>query len=141
MPVIEHDAEIEASREAVFALVSRVEAFAAYSDAIDTIERLSDNRYRWRVRVAGVPLDFEVEITESVPPERFAWRSVAGVPNRGEYRLTPTAGGTHIHLTLEYSLENRLLDETVRPAAAPLLHKLGRDIIGRVEAQLKAPTR
>ncbi|MDI5935791.1 SRPBCC family protein [Halomonas kalidii] len=138
MPIIEHDAEIAASPREVFALVGQVETFADYSDAIDTIVRLGERRYRWRVRIAGVPLDFDVEITESVPPERFAWRSVTGIPNQGEYRLTPVEGGTHLHLTLEYSLNDPLLEKAVNLAAKPLLHKLGDDIIGQVETQLQA---
>ncbi|PXX98319.1 SRPBCC family protein [Halomonas sp. LBP4] len=137
MPVIEHEAEIAASPREVFALVGRVETFADYSDAIDTIVRLGERRYRWRVHIAGVPLDFDVEITEFTPPERFAWRSVTGVPNHGEYRLTPIEGGTRIHLTLEYSVPPPL-EKAVNAAAKPLLHKLGGDIIGQLEAHLEA---
>lgn len=138
MAVIEHEAEIEASQEAVFGLVSRVEEFALYSDAIETIEHLGGGRYLWRIRVAGLPLSFDVEITESVPPERFAWRSVTGIPNRGCYRLTPVDGGTRINLTLEYNLQNHRLEKTVKAAAMPLLRKLSRDIISKVEAQLQS---
>ncbi|WP_416139800.1 SRPBCC family protein [Halomonas sp. HK25] len=138
MPVIEHEAEIAASQEEVFALIGRVETFADYSDAIDTIVRLGERRYRWRLRVAGLPLSFEVEITEFTPPERFAWRSVGGVPNHGCYRLTPIEGGTRIHLTLAYSLPSRAIEKSVNLAAKPLLRKLSRDIIGRVEAQLQS---
>ncbi|MBB3230130.1 SRPBCC family protein [Halomonas stenophila] len=140
MPVIEHEAEIAAHRDAVFALVSQVERFADYSEVIDTIECLSDGRYRWRVRVAGLRLTFDIAITAFEPPERFAWRSVGGVPNRGEYRLMPTANGTRIHLWLEYHLANRLAEKTVRQAAGPLLQRLSRDIIDRMEAELAAPT-
>ncbi|MFY0989497.1 SRPBCC family protein [Halomonas sp. C05BenzN] len=138
MPVIEHEADIAASPREVFALVGRVETFADFSDAIDTIVRLGERRYRWRVRIAGVPLDFDVEITEFLPPERFAWRSVNGVPNQGEYLLTPIEGGTRIHLTLDYSLQPPSLEKAVNLAAKPLLHKLGRDIIAQVETRLKA---
>jgi uncharacterized membrane protein len=138
MAVIEHQAEIAASPEEVFALISRVETFADYSDAIDTIVRLGERRYRWRLRVAGLPLSFEVEITEFTPPERFAWRSVGGVPNHGCYRLTPIEGGTRIHLTLAYSLPSRSIEKAVNLAAKPLLRTLSRDIIGKVEAQLQA---
>jgi uncharacterized membrane protein len=136
MPVIEHEVEIEASPETVFGLVSRVEEFARYCDAIETIVRLGDNRYRWRVRAAGLPLYFDVEITESVPPERFAWRSLSGVSNRGCYRLTPIDGGTRVSLRLEYSLKNRWVEAVVGKAAKPLVRRLSREIIGNVEAQL-----
>ncbi|TFH88502.1 cyclase [Billgrantia azerbaijanica] len=136
MPVIEHEAEIAAEREALFALVSQVESFADYSEVIDTIERLGDDRYRWRIRVAGLLLTFDVEITASEPPARFAWRSVSGVPNRGVYRLTPSAKGTRIHLWLEYHLASRAAEEAVRLAAKPLLQRLSRDIIDQVEQRL-----
>ncbi|APX94286.1 cyclase [Halomonas sp. 1513] len=138
MPVIEHDAEIAASPEEVFALVARVEAFADYSDAIDTIVRLDERRYRWQVRVAGLPLSFDVEITEFTPPEGFAWRSVSGVPNHGGFHLTPIEGGTRIHLTLEYRLPFPPLEKAVNLAAQPMLRVLSRDIIGKVEAQLQS---
>lgn len=141
MPVIEHEAEIAARRDAVFALVSQVETFADYSEVIDTIERLGERRYRWRVRIAGLRLTFDVEITELDPPHRFAWRSRDGVPNRGEYRLTPTPGGTRIHLWLEYHLASRLAEQAVQPAAKPLLHQLSRDIIRKVEKTLHAAPR
>lgn len=139
MPVVEHTADIKASRTAVFSLVNRVEAFADYSDAIDTIERLSDDRYVWRLRVAGVPLRFDVEITQSTPPERFMWRSVSGVPCHGCFQLQPIEGGTRIHFTLVYRLGNRLFENTVHLAAAPLLRRLSQEIIQQLEKQLPPP--
>lgn len=138
MAIIEHHAEIAATPEEVFALIGRVERFADYSDAIDTIVRLGEGRYRWQVRVAGLPLTFDIEITEFVPPERFAWRSLSGVPNRGSYRLTPTPGGTRIHLTLDFRLQPPALERAVRLAARPLLNRLSQDIIERVEHRLNA---
>jgi uncharacterized membrane protein len=141
MAVIEHVGKIRASRQAVFSLVSRVEEFVHYSEAIETITRMEENRYRWTVRVAGIPLGFDVEITESVPPERFSWRSITGVPNRGTYRLTPLKDGTRVHLYLEYDLENTVLEEAVRNAAEPLIHRLSREIIGNVEARLQSVSR
>jgi uncharacterized membrane protein len=141
MAVIEHEAKIRASRRDVFSLVSRVEEFVHYSEVIETITRVKDNRYRWTVRIAGMPLSFDVEITESVPPERFSWRSVTGVPNRGTYRLTPVDGGTRIRLCVEYDLENTLIEEAVRKAAKPLIRRLSREIIGNLEARLQPPCR
>ncbi len=140
MPTIEHQAHIRAARADVFALITRVEDFVHYSEAIETITRVGEARYRWVVRIAGIPLNFDVEITESDPPERFSWQSLAGVQNHGTYHLTPVKDGTTIHLRLEYELDNPVLEETVRQAAKPLIQTLSREIIGNVEAELqKAP--
>jgi uncharacterized membrane protein len=141
MPVIEHEVEIRAPRQTVFSLMTRVEEFARYSEAIETITRVKDNRYRWKVRAAGIPLCFDVEVTESVPPERFSWRSVSGVPSRGTYRLTAVEDGTRIHLYLEYDLENALIEEAVRKVAKPLMRRLSREIVGNVEARLQSLSR
>ncbi len=54
MSVIHHEVGIGAAPEAVFELMARVKAFAAYSEAIESITRVRPDRYRWHVRVAGV---------------------------------------------------------------------------------------
>ncbi|MWJ27478.1 cyclase [Halomonas sp. ZH2S] len=139
MPIIEHQADIQAEREAVFALVSQVEGFASYSDAIDNIVRLNDDRYLWEVHIAGQSLCFDIEITQTLPPERFAWRSLSGISNQGHFDFTPIEGGTRVHLTLEYHLDNRPMEKAVQLAAKPLLHKLSQDIIRQVECRLAKP--
>lgn len=138
MPVIEHEVEIDAAPEAVFALISRVEDFALYTDSVEAITPLGEDRYRWQVRAAGLSLSFEVEVTECTPHERLAWRSVSGVKNEGSYRLAAVEGGTRITLTIEYSLKSRLVEKMVNKAARPLVRRLSEEIITRVEMRLKS---
>ncbi|WP_018233731.1 SRPBCC family protein [Thioalkalivibrio thiocyanodenitrificans] len=137
MPVIEHEVEIQAAPEAVFALISRVEDFALYSESVEAVTPLGEDRYRWQVRAAGLSLGFEVEVIECTPHERLAWRSVTGVHNRGTYRLTAVEGGTRITLTLEYSLRSRLMEKMVNRAVTPLVRRLSDEIVGRVETRLR----
>ncbi|HSP01517.1 MAG TPA: SRPBCC family protein [Thioalkalivibrio sp.] len=137
MPIIEHEVEIAATPEAVFALISRVEDFALYSDSVETVTPLGQDRYRWQVRALGMSLSFEVEVTECTPHERLAWRSVTGVKNQGSYQLSAVEGGTRLTLCVEYSLKSRLVEKAVNKAAKPLVHKLSAEIVGRVEARLK----
>jgi uncharacterized membrane protein len=136
LPVIEHEVEIDAAPEAVFALISRVEDFALYTDSVEAITPLGEDRYRWQVRAAGLSLSFEVEVTECTPHERLAWRSVSGVRNEGSYRLAAVEGGTRITLTIEYNLKSRLVEKMVNKAAKPLVHRLSEEIIRRVETRL-----
>jgi uncharacterized membrane protein len=138
LPIIEHEVEIEAAPEAVFALISRVEDFTLYTDSVEAITPLGEDRYRWQVRAAGLSLSFEVEVTECTPHERLAWRSVSGVKNEGSYRLAAVEGGTRITLTIEYSLKSRLVEKMVNKAARPLVRRLSEEIITRVEMRLKS---
>ncbi|QKT04475.1 SRPBCC family protein [Ectothiorhodospiraceae bacterium 2226] len=139
MPVIEQTVHIEAPPARVFGLISQVEGFADYTDLIERIDPLGDDRYRWCVRVAGMSLKWDVEIVECVPVERFAWRSVSGVPNHGCYRLTPVGEGTKVSLSMEYQLKNRLVEKVVERTATPMIKKVGLQILERVRARLETP--
>lgn len=136
MPVIEHEATIRAAPEAVFELISRVESFVELTEAVKAIEALGDDRYRWHIRVAGLNLRFDVEVTETKAPTRFAWRSISGVENHGSYTLSGMDEGTHLQLRLEYRLKNRVLEKTVNWKAQSLVRRLGDEIVGNVEAKL-----
>ena len=136
MATIEHSAILNAPPERVFALLERVEDFADYSDLIKAIEPLGKDRYRWHVHAVGMDWTFDVAITESRPPEVLAWESLDGVHNQGCYRLTPVPEGTKVALTLTYAIRNRLLEKAVNRAARPLVGKVSRQILERVEARL-----
>lgn len=136
MATIEHTAIVKASPERVFALLERVEDFADYSDLIERIEPLGEDRYRWHVHAVGRDWTFDVVITECRAPEVLAWESLNGVENQGRYRLTRVEEGTEVALTLTYSLRNRLVEKAVNKAATPLVGKVSRQILARVEAKL-----
>lgn len=136
MATIEHSAILKASPERVFALLERVEDFADYSDLIQAIEPLGSDRYRWHVHAVGMDWTFDVEITEARAPELLAWESLSGVHNQGCYRLRSVPEGTEVALTLTYVIRNRLLEKAVNRAAKPLVSKVSRQILERVEARL-----
>ncbi|MDQ2068621.1 SRPBCC family protein [Natronospira bacteriovora] len=136
MPQIEHEASVSAPPAEVFSLISRVEPFVDLCEAVQDIEALGDDRYRWHVRVAGVKLSFEVQVTDIQPPTHFAWESITGVPNRGRYTLTPTADGTRLHFQLHYELKNRLLEKALSGTTRSIVHRLSNEIVGNVEREL-----
>ncbi|PMR74901.1 SRPBCC family protein [Billgrantia endophytica] len=136
MATIEHSAILKAPPERVFALLERVEDFVDYSDLIKDIESLGEERYRWHVHAVGMDWTFDVAITESRAPEVLAWESIEGVRNQGCYRLTPVEEGTRVVLTLTYAIRNRLVEKAVARAARPLVNKVSRQILDRVEARL-----
>lgn len=136
MATIEHSEIVKAPPERVFELLRRVEDFADYSDLIRSIDSLGDNRYRWHVRAVGMDWAFDVMITEIQPPHVLAWESLDGVKNQGRYRLRAVPEGTEVALTLSYEIRNRLMEKAVNKAAKPLVGKVSRQILERVEARL-----
>ena len=79
---------------------------------------------------------FDVMVTEVQPPYVLAWESLDGVKNQGRYRLREVPEGTEVALTLSYEIRNRLMEKAVNKAAKPLVGKVSRQILERVEARL-----
>ncbi|WP_447957825.1 SRPBCC family protein [Vreelandella sp. EE7] len=136
MATIEHSEIVHAAPERVFELLKRVEDFADYSDMIHSIDTLGDNRYRWHVRAVGMDWAFDVEVTEIDAPRTLAWESLDGVKNQGRYQLEAVDEGTRVSLTLTYDIRNRLMEKAVNRAAKPMVGKVSRQILERVEARL-----
>ena len=136
MATIEHSEIVNAPPEKVFELLRRVEDFAEYSDLIRSIDVMGENRYRWHVRAVGMDWAFDVMVTDIEPPHVLAWESLDGVKNQGRYRLREVPEGTEVALTLSYEIRNRLMEKAVNKAAKPLVGKVSRQILERVEARL-----
>ncbi|MDN6297360.1 MAG: SRPBCC family protein [Halomonas sp.] len=136
MATIEHSEIVNAEPERVFALLRQVENFADYSDLIERIEALGDERYRWYVHALKMDWTFDVAVVEVNAPHTLAWESLSGVKNQGRYQLEGVPEGTEVTLTLSYQIGNRLMEKAVNRAATPLVGKVSRQILERVEARL-----
>ncbi|WP_311956902.1 SRPBCC family protein [Halomonas garicola] len=136
MATIEHSEIVSAAPERVFALLRRVEDFADYSDLIERIEPLGDERYRWYVHALKMDWTFDVAVVEASAPTTLAWKSLSGVKNQGRYHLERVPEGTEVTLTLSYEIGSRLMEKAVNRAATPLVSKVSRQILERVEARL-----
>jgi uncharacterized membrane protein len=81
---------VRAPVEEVYAFFTRVENFPRFMSHVRAIEKLGEDRYHW---VADgplhLPVSWEAEVTERVPNEVFAWRSVPGaaIGNAGVARF------------------------------------------------------
>lgn len=136
MATIEHSEVVSAEPEQVFALLRRIEDFADYSDLIECIEPLGDERYRWHVHALKMDWVFDVKVVEEIAPTTLSWVSLSGVKNQGRYCLKSVPGGTEVALTLSYEIGSRLMEKAVNRAATPLVGKVSRQILARVEARL-----
>ncbi|MDQ6612329.1 MAG: SRPBCC family protein [Gemmatimonadota bacterium] len=66
---------------------------------------------------AGTTVEWDAELTQEVPNELLAWRSVDGatVPNSGTVRFTAAPGdrGTEVHVDLQYSPPGGMLSALI----------------------------
>jgi len=60
--------------------------------------------YRWRYKMAGVPLNGESTVTEHIPNERRVTDSKGGVISTWTYTFEPHDGGTKFGIEIEYTI-------------------------------------
>lgn len=105
---------INAAPEGVYAAWRDFERLPAFMYHLQSVSCRDDRHSHWVVKgPAGTTVEWDAEITEDVPGERIAWRSIAGaaVDNSGvvRFRPAPRRQGTEVYVELEYSPPGRAL--------------------------------
>lgn len=105
-------------REEVYRFWHDFEKLPSFMAHVESVERLEGQRTRWRAKApAGRTVEWEAEVTEDVPNERIAWRSLpdGGVENSGVVRFVPAPGnrGTEIHVEMDYDVPGGALGATI----------------------------
>lgn len=136
MPVVTQTALIDANIESVFDLISRIEEFPQYADALKEVRQIEPGLYRWTAQALGTTLTWDSIITEFVRPTRIAWRSIKGFTNSGAYSLAPVPRGTRVSITIEYSFPSPLIATLLAPLVAPLIRSYAREVLRRVKRRL-----
>ncbi|MBV8276336.1 MAG: DUF2934 domain-containing protein [Verrucomicrobia bacterium] len=106
MGAITHSIEVSAPLQAVYNQWTRFEEFPRFMRNIDEVRPDGPTKLFWRAKIGGKEKQWEAEITEQVPNERIAWRSVEGTTNRGEVNFVPVSDSTtRVTLRMEYEPE------------------------------------
>jgi uncharacterized membrane protein len=87
---------------------TQFESFPHFLSFVQSIDQLDDRRLHWKVKIAGVEREFDAEITEQLPDERVAWKSVSGeVDHAGVvtfHRLSDES--SRVAVQLDWTAEN-----------------------------------
>jgi len=62
---------------------TQFESFPEFMEGVESITQLNDKTLHWKVNVAGRESEFDATITEQIPDERVAWKSISGKENAG----------------------------------------------------------
>jgi hypothetical protein len=73
---------------------------------VHEVKQLDNVHLHWRASVGGKEKEWNAQITEQVPDEVIAWRSLSGVHNAGQVVFEPLGPNrTRLTLTMEYEPE------------------------------------
>jgi uncharacterized membrane protein len=85
---------------------TQFEDFPQFMGSVHEIRQLDDRHLHWKANVAGEEKEWDAEITEQIPDQRIAWRSIGGVHNAGVvtfHRLSED--WTRVTLQMDYQPE------------------------------------
>ncbi|HZC04747.1 MAG TPA: SRPBCC family protein [Ktedonobacterales bacterium] len=103
MAKAEHSVDVNAPVREVYNQWTQFEQFPQFMDGVEQVTQLDNKRLHWKARIAGKTQEWDAEITEQLPDQRIAWRSVTGDMNAGVvtfHHINDTT--TRIMLQLEY---------------------------------------
>jgi uncharacterized membrane protein len=98
--------QIQAPLEGIYELWANFTEFPRFMAHVKEIHDLGDGRSHWVVDgPAGIPVEFETVVTQQIPNEMIAWRTVEDSPvkHTGQVRFHPSPrGGTQVHVQMAY---------------------------------------
>ncbi|MFC4454221.1 SRPBCC family protein [Deinococcus sonorensis] len=93
--------------EQVYSFWRKLDTLPQFMTHLEQVEVKGEGQSHWVAKgPAGTRAEWDAEITEDVPNQRLAWRSVEGssVPNEGsvQFRAAPGNRGTEVRVRLTY---------------------------------------
>jgi uncharacterized membrane protein len=104
MERIEKSVEVKCPVRTVYNQWTQFEEFPRFMAGVKEVKQLDDTHVHWHAEIWGKDKEWDSEITEQVPDQKIAWRSISGdAPNAGEVRFEPVGPDrTRVKLTVEY---------------------------------------
>lgn len=115
---VEQTYTIDRPADELYRFWHRFENLPTFMEHLESVEVTGDGRSHWVAKgPAGTHVEWDAEVTEDVPGERIAWRSLEGseVANAGSvrFRPAPAGRGTEVEVSLEYAPPAGVLGKTV----------------------------
>ena len=104
MERIEKSIQVNCPVDMVYNQWTQFEDLPQFMSGVKEVRQIDDTHVHWHAEVWGKDKEWDAEITEQVPDQRIAWRSISDdAPNAGEVRFEPlTEDSTNVILTMEF---------------------------------------
>ncbi len=103
MPTVEQSIEVNVPVSTAYNQWTQFEEFPSFMEGVDRVEQLDDRRLHWTASFGGNRHEWDAEITEQVPDQRIAWRSLGGERNAGVVTFQPNGqSSTRVTLAIDF---------------------------------------
>jgi uncharacterized membrane protein len=83
MSTVATSIEVNVSVRTAYNQWTQFEEFPRFMDGIKEVHQLDDRRHHWKAQIGGKEKEWDAEITEQIPDQRIAWKSLGGAMNQG----------------------------------------------------------
>jgi uncharacterized protein (TIGR02271 family) len=112
MGLSNHTIEVNAPLRVVYNQWTQFEEFPRFMEGVEEVRQEGNKRLFWKAKIAGKVKEWEAEITDQVPDQKIAWRSIDGSSNAGTITFNALgADTTQVNAEIEYEPEG-LLEKT-----------------------------
>jgi uncharacterized membrane protein len=127
MATIEKSIVVDVPVRTAYNQWTQFEEFPRFMEGVREVKQLDDKRLHWRAEIGGKEKEWDAEITEQIPDERAAWRSMSGARNAGVVTFHRLADNkTKIMLQLDYDPEGMV--ENVGDAVGIVQNRVDGDL-------------
>ena len=127
MSTVEESIEVAVPVTTAYNQWTQFESFPQFMEGVEQIEQTSDTMTRWVTKIGGVERTFDTTITEQLPDERVAWKSVDEPRQAGVvtfHRLSPET--TKVMVQMDFEPEG--LVETAGDKLGVVKHRVKGDL-------------
>ena len=106
MAEVKESVEVNVPVSTAYNQWTQFEEFPKFMENVESVTQLDDTHLRWIADVGGRRQEWKAEITQQVPDEIIAWRSIEGQENAGSVRFESLgADRAKIEVTLTWEPE------------------------------------
>jgi uncharacterized membrane protein len=106
MAEVKESVEVNVPVSTAYNQWTQFEEFPNFMENVESVTQLDDTHLRWIADVGGRRQEWKAEITQQVPDEIIAWRSIEGEENAGSVRFESLAADrAKIEVTLTWEPE------------------------------------
>lgn len=103
---VEESIELDVPVSTAYNQWTQFEEFPKFMATVESVTQIDDTHLHWRALVGGKVKEWDAEITEQIPDERIAWRSIGGVHNAGVVTFHKIGESrTRVMLQMDYDPE------------------------------------
>ena len=80
---VEQSIEVDVPIRTAYDQWTQFEEFPEFMEGVESVQQIDDTHLLWTAEINGKREEWKAEITEQIPDERVAWKSVDGKQNAG----------------------------------------------------------